>query len=202
MNAYKHAEISVKRRKGEIEDYYMIHDFMDCTKELCSDNRHRILHNLWGIKRVVIPVFGHSIMNSLGKVVNVKDLCEQDHVLPDYRERFIPTLHDFVMAIEDDKHDQERFNHFFNCYKEDQELCDLLLSPLANTGCLKSLLITHNSWFINEIVPKIIKRQPEIKDFDITPSDLFKRMKFETWMDNGHAYPPSANQLQNQNQLT
>jgi len=55
MNAYKHAEISVKKRGGKIEDYYPIHFFMDSTKELCSDNRHRILHNLWGIRRVIIP---------------------------------------------------------------------------------------------------------------------------------------------------
>jgi len=32
MDAYKHAEISVKKRGGKIEDYYPIHFFMDSTK--------------------------------------------------------------------------------------------------------------------------------------------------------------------------
>lgn len=57
MNAYKHAEISVRKRGGIIEDYYAIHDFMDCTKELCSDNQHRILHTLWGVRQVVVTIF-------------------------------------------------------------------------------------------------------------------------------------------------
>lgn len=196
MNAYKHAEISVRRRKGVIEDYYSIHDFIDCTKELCSDNRHRVLHTMWGIKRVIIPIFGHTIKNSENRPINVKDLCEQDHILPDYRDRFIPTLSDFVMAIEDDKNDLEKFTIFFNSYKDDKELSELLLSPLSNTGNVKSLLITHNSWFINEIVPKILKREPEIKDFSIKPNHLFDRMKFEPWMNNGFDYPNSSKQNQ------
>ena len=192
MNAYKHAEISVARRKGQIEDYYAIHDFMDCTKELCSDNRHRFLHTIWGIKRVIIPIFGHTIVNSEGRNINVKDLCEQDHILPDYRERFIPNLQDFADALEDAPGDFQRFNSFFDTYKNDSALSELLLSPLANTGKLKSLLFTHNSLFINEIAPKILKRTPEIKDFAISPADLFERMRFEAWMDNGLAYPKSA----------
>lgn len=61
MNPATHSRISVAKRKGKFEDYYPIHFFMDATKELCSDNRHRILHNLWGIRRVIIPIFGHNI---------------------------------------------------------------------------------------------------------------------------------------------
>lgn len=193
MNAYKHAQISVQKRGGKIENYYAIHDFMDCTKELCSDNRHRILHTMWGIKRVVIPIFGHTIENSDGKKINVKDLCEQDHILPDYRNRFIPTLSDFVNAIEDSEDDLVRINTFFENYKDDKKLVELLLSPLSNTGKVKSLLITHNSWFLNDIAPKILGRRPEIRNFSIAPSDFFNRMKFELWMDNGMAFPKSAN---------
>lgn len=55
MDAYAHARISVKRWGGSPDDYYPIQDFIDSTKELCSDNRHRILHTLWGVRRVVIP---------------------------------------------------------------------------------------------------------------------------------------------------
>lgn len=196
MNAYIHSEISVKKRGGKIEDYYAIHDFMDSTKELCSDNRHRILHTHWGIKQVIIPVFGHMLINSDGKIVNIKDLCEQDHILPDYHNRFIPTLADFVEAISPQENDLERFQKFFKSYKENSELTRLLLSPLSYTGQAKSLLITHNSWFINHIIPLIFNTLPNIKEFTIAPSELFNRMSFKLWMDNGSAYPESAKNLQ------
>ena len=192
MNAILHSKISVSRRKGKIEDYLAIHDFIDSTKELCSDNRHRILHTLWGIKRVVLPVFGRTIINSSNKEINVKDLCEQDHILPDYQNRFIPTLNDFVNALEFIPNLENKIKLFQNEYDKDEELKELILSPLSNTGKIESLLITHNSWFINEIVPKILGKKIEIKIFRINPSELFNNMKFELWMDNGSAYPESA----------
>lgn len=192
MNAYLHSEISVKNRGGKIEDYLPIHDFIDSTKELCSDNRHRILHTMWGIKRVIIPIFGHYFKNSDGKIINVKDLCEQDHILPDYRYKFIPTLSDFASAIEPKNDDLELINKFYSDYKHDKEIAELLLSPLSNTGQIKSLFITHNSWFINEIIPKIFNREMTIREFYISPSTFFNRMNFELWMDNGNRIPPSA----------
>ncbi|GAA3761155.1 DUF6915 family protein [Flavobacterium ginsengiterrae] len=192
MNAVIHSQISVRKRGGVIEDYLPIHDFMDSTKELCSDNRHRILHTMWGIRRVVVPVYGHTIINSDGKAVNVKDMCEQDHILPDYQNRFIPNLSDFVNSIEDDIVSDLDFREFAKEYQNDKELMELLLSPLSVTGLSKSLLITHNSWFINEIVPRVLNRKVEIKNFGITPSDLFNNMKFKLWMDNGSSYPESC----------
>lgn len=192
MNSIIHSKISVKNRGGKIEDYLPIHDFIDSTKELCSDNRHRILHTMWGIKRVVVPIFGHTIINSDNKAVNVKDLCEQDHILPDYHNRFIPTLSDFVANIDKTVVDKFDFATFCKSYENEPELKELLLSPLSNTGLKASLLITHNSWFINEIVPRILKRNVEVKDFDIKPSDLYNNMAFRLWMDNGSAYPESC----------
>ena len=192
MNSIVHSQISVRRRGGKIEDYLPIHDFIDSTKELCSDNRHRILHTMWGIRRVIVPIFGHSIINSDNKTVNVKDLCEQDHILPDYQNKFIPTLSDFVSSINKSVIDDLEFDRFSISYKRDQELYELLMSPLGNTGLKASLVVTHNSWFINEIVPKILKREVEIRDFEITPSDLFDNMNFKLWMDNGSTYPESC----------
>jgi hypothetical protein len=192
MNSFVHSQISVKRRGGKIEDYLPIHDFIDSTKELCSDNRHRLLHTMWGIRRVIVPIFGHSIINSDNKTVNVKDLCEQDHILPDYQNRFIPTLADFVSAIDNSVVNNLDFDSFSESYKHDKELYDLLLSPLANTGRKTSLIVTHNSWFINEIIPRILKREVEIRDFEILPSDIFDNMNFRLWMDNGSSYPESC----------
>lgn len=192
MNAYIHACISVKKRGGIVEDYIALHDFMDCTKELCSDNRHRILHTIWGIRRVIVPVMGATITNSDGKIVNVKDLCEQDHILPDYQNRFIPTLSDFAVAISPAEEDEQLLQSFIKSYTHDEEMCELMLSPLSNTGQLRALYFTHNSWFVNEIVPKVLKRKPVIKDFGIAPSTFFNRMDFKLWMDNGTGIPPSA----------
>ncbi|MBN9299965.1 MAG: hypothetical protein J0I41_23385 [Filimonas sp.] len=192
MNAVIHAQISVRKRGGTIEDYLPVHEFMDCTKELCSDNRHRILHTMWGIKRVIIPIFGHTIINSVGKIVNVKDLCEQDHILPDYQNRFIPTLADFVTEIDKTACAKFDFKKIATSYAADPVVHELMLSPLANTGMQAALLITHNSWFINTILPKLFNRKMEIRDFDITPADLFNNMQFQLWMDNGNSYPASC----------
>ena len=153
---------------------------------------------MWGINQVVVPNFGHTILNADGKKVNVKDMCEQDHILPDYRNRFIPTLSDFVDAIDFEVSDdfKQKIDNCFSQYKDDTKLTDLLLSPLYNTGDLKSLILTHNSWFLNFIVPKIFPKEIEIKDFAFSPTDLFNTMSFELWMDNGADYPKSCNKIQ------
>lgn len=199
MDAYVHARISVSHWGGVVEDYYPIHAFIDSTKELCSDNRHRILHTLWGVRRVIIPIFGPAITNSAGKLVNVKDICERDHILPDYQNRFIPTLSDFVQAIELKDSDSWRIKieAFHQQYAHDHKLAELLLSPLANTGQLKSLLITHNSWFLNEIASKVLGHSPQISDFELSPSEFYGHMRFELWMDNGTVLAPSARILEN-----
>jgi len=199
MNAVKHSEISLKRYGGRIDDYYPIHSFMDSTKELCSDNRHRILHTMWGIKRVIIPIFGHTIFNSIDKPINVKDLLEKDHILPDYRNRFIPTLSDFVGALDEKslpENFEKKIENLHVQYSNDKQVVDLLLSPLANTGKLTSLLITHNSWFIYGILPKIFPNKIKIENIDLAPSDFFNAMKFQMWMDNGATLPESAQSSQ------
>ena len=199
MNAYKHAEISVKSRGGTIEDYYPIHSFIDCTKDICSDNRHRIFHTMWGINNIVVPVFGHTITNSSGKKVNVKDLCEQDHVLPDYRNRFIPTLSDFVEAIDEKLVNlvdwKNKVEIIHTKYAKNREIEQLLISPLSHTGKMISLLITHNSWFLNTILPKIFDTNIIFDEIELSPSIVFNNMNFELWMDNGSAMPQSAKKI-------
>jgi hypothetical protein len=169
---------------------------MDVTKELCSDNRHRILHTLWGIRRIVMPIFGHSIVNSDGKRINLKDLCEKDHVLPDYHNRFIPTLGDFCEVMDDDLLPVEygkTIDDLHGQYAKHPALSELLLSPLAATGQLKSLLITHNSWFLTQIVPRIfLEMPPVLQACPLSTTDLFSCMRFELWMDNGAGWPPST----------
>ncbi len=200
--------MSVSRYGGTVDDYADIHQFIDSTKNLCSDNRHRIFHNLWAVNEIVIPIFGHTLINSDGKQIDIKDMCEKDHLLPDFQGRFIPTLGDFVLAMKADLSDEQRtvlenfhaeFISSTSCEEMElyqrQQISRLMLSPLAITGQLKSLLITHNSWFVNDILPRLGLSSPIFIDFDINASDIFATMDFELWMDNGADYPPSAKNL-------
>ena len=198
MNPYVHAKISVKRLRGKTDDYYQLHRFIDSTKEICSDNRHRILHTHWAIHRVITPIFGHVFMNSDGKEVNVKDLCERDHILPDYRNRFFPTLADFSMCIRENEipNWQQRIEALHQVYANQPELVKLLLSPLSATGQLKSLLFTHNSWFLNEIVPRIFPVPPALREFELGLNEVFAAMDFQLCMDNGASFPPSARKIE------
>jgi hypothetical protein len=89
MKPLVHARISAKNFGGKPIDYLAIHDFMDCTKMSLPDVRHRmVLHNSVGCF-IAERVFGHTIVNSDGKTVHVRDVAEA-HVIEDLG--FIPTL--------------------------------------------------------------------------------------------------------------
>jgi hypothetical protein len=204
MNSHTHAYVSVRQRGGRVEDYYDIHAFIDSTKEICSDNRHRLFHTHWAVKHLVVPIFGASITNSDGRRIDVPELCERDHLLPDFHNRFIPTLSDFVAAFDVSAIDgwKEKVNGLHADYAHDAAASRLLLSPLATTGRLESLLITHNSWFLNEVLPQVLPRHPKLRPFDLAPSDLFDSMRFELWMNNGAATPPSARRIEERRRLS
>ena len=203
MNILKHAQISQKRHGGELADYLPIHALIDSTKKLCSDNRHRILHTHWGVQEVIVPIFGDYFINADGKYIDTKDFCEKDHLLIDYQHKFIPTLADFVAAMDDIPNTglAKRIETIHTEYIQNPILSKILLSPLSTTGQLKSLLLTHNSWFLNEILIKLNLKEFQYMDFEFSPEIIFNQMKFEMWMDNGFELPPSAkaNQFLNKN---
>lgn len=188
------------RRGGDLETYklyYKIHDFMDSSKEVNPLNSHRFFtHQMFFVKNVMIPLFGEEIFINNNKSVNMKDMLEQDHILADYGGKFIPTLTDFSDCIEDSKDDDQMIkdfqsdnSKFFNGFPEIKEL---MLQPLALTGSIKSLFVTHNSWFVNFILPKLYKHiKIELKNFTISPSYFFNKMRYEKWMQNGQDVPPS-----------
>lgn len=94
-----HAISSAKKFGGKMEDYIEIHAKMDCSKSYVPDNRHRVLtHTMFWVNEVMVPLFGHTMENSDGKIVSVKDVCEQ-HILEDYRHKFIPTPQDFIQYM-------------------------------------------------------------------------------------------------------
>jgi hypothetical protein len=96
---YVHAVSSARRWGGVPEDYLPVHDFMDSSKAVFPDNRHRALtHNAWFLSVVLERVFGPTLTNADGRVVSVRDVGEQ-HVLEDFGGRFIPSAQDYLEAL-------------------------------------------------------------------------------------------------------
>jgi hypothetical protein len=99
VKPWVHALSSVKQFGGKPEDYLEIHNFLDSSKGVISDNRHRALtHTSWFISVVMERVFGVNITNSDGKKVSVRSIAEQ-HVGEDYGG-FIPSAQDFLQEME------------------------------------------------------------------------------------------------------
>lgn len=110
---YIHAQSSAKKFGGKPEDYIDIHTFMDSSKGAIADNRHRALtHNAWFIMNILERVrFRNSYVHSPdqltyptivvtgGKQVSIRDVGEQ-HILEDFKNRFIPTAQDYIGEIE------------------------------------------------------------------------------------------------------
>ena len=92
-----HANSTVQKYGGSPEDYQPIHDWLDETKSNYADVRHRALrhHSLgifWAEEK-----FGHYVINSDGKQVPVRYICEQ-HIKEDCGGR-IPTVQDWLETI-------------------------------------------------------------------------------------------------------
>ena len=92
-----HAQRSVKRYGGIVENYLPIHDWMDSTKSATANFYHRaILHNSFGIF-LCEQIFGTTIINSDGKHVSVRDIAE-DHVKEDCLGK-IPSIDDWLKDL-------------------------------------------------------------------------------------------------------
>jgi hypothetical protein len=92
-----HAAVSAKVWGGVIDDYLPVHNWLDATKELFADFRHRALrHHSHGIFEAE-RIFGSAIVNSHGKSVPVRYICEQ-HILEDCGGK-IPTVSDWLREI-------------------------------------------------------------------------------------------------------
>lgn len=95
---YIHSLSSVRKFGGTTDDYLPIHNFLDSSKAVITDSRHRALtHNAWFIGTVLELVFGTTVTNADGKVISVRDIGEQ-HVFEDLG--CIPTAQDYLEQIE------------------------------------------------------------------------------------------------------
>jgi hypothetical protein len=96
--AYTHAASSAKRWGGAPEDYLHPHNWLDDTKELVGDFRHRALrHHTTGIKEYE-DRFGQSFtIKSTGKVIPTRWILEQ-HLIEDFGR--LPTVQDWLRCIQ------------------------------------------------------------------------------------------------------
>ena len=96
MKPLLHANLSVKKYGGVVEDYLPIHEFIDSSKIAVPDVRHRaMLHSAWGIY-MAERVFGTYMENKDGKRFSVRDIAEE-HVIQDLG--FIPTMEDWLKEM-------------------------------------------------------------------------------------------------------
>lgn len=193
----RHAKLSARRRGGDPEAYLPLHTFVDVTRELCADSRHRFLHTTWAMRRVLLPLFGRRLDVGAPAPVATKDVLESDHVLADYAGRFLPTLGDFAGAIDRSADELEaRCAEIAAPLRGDDDAMRLLRSPYAVTGRPRALLFTHNSWFLEEVLPAVLIATRGRADLPrlrgLPPARVFERMRFALWMDNGSALPPSS----------
>lgn len=94
---FHHAQSSVRKWGGQVEDYLAIHAWFDESKKIVADFRHRALrHHAEGIF-LAEQVFGVTITTSAGREIPVRWIGEQ-HVTEDLC--FIPSAADWLRKIE------------------------------------------------------------------------------------------------------
>ncbi len=95
-HSYHHAVSSARKFGGVPADYQAIHDYLDGSKEIVADFRHRALrHHAEGCFAAA-ALFGVTITTSAGRQVPVRLIAEQ-HILEDLGR--IPSFADWVRAI-------------------------------------------------------------------------------------------------------
>lgn len=98
MKPFVHAQSSAKIYGGKPVDYIDLHNFMDSSKSVMADNRHRaLLHHAFGIF-ILEQVFGNTVKNSNGVEIPTRNIGEQ-HVLEDFGGKFIPTVQDYLQDL-------------------------------------------------------------------------------------------------------
>lgn len=98
MKPLIHAQISVKRYGGFVEDYLPIHNFMDSSKDVCADMRHRAMFHHSKGPFICEQIFGVYITLANGNKVSVRDIAE-DHIKEDLG--FIPDASYWIRNIKE-----------------------------------------------------------------------------------------------------
>jgi hypothetical protein len=94
-HSYHHAVSSARRWGGKPEDYQAVHDYLDGSKVILADFRHRALRHSEGCFAAE-ALFGITVTNSAGRAVPVRMIAEQ-HIIEDLGR--IPSFADWVRCI-------------------------------------------------------------------------------------------------------
>lgn len=93
MNSYYHAVSSVKKWGGTTDDYIDVHEFIDSSKKIIGDVRHRSLYHhtegVWLCQRI----FGRVITLEGGRAVPVRLVAER-HIQEDLG--WLPSPKDYI----------------------------------------------------------------------------------------------------------
>jgi uncharacterized protein DUF6915 len=96
MNSWYHAVSSAKKWGGEPELYIDVHEFIDSSKKIIGDVRHRSLYHhtegVWLCQRI----FGRTITTDAEREVPVRLIAER-HVIEDLG--WIPSPSDYIKGM-------------------------------------------------------------------------------------------------------
>lgn len=99
MNSYRHAQSSARKWGGAPEDYLKVHSFIDSSKQVIGDVRHRALyHHTLGVF-LCEQIFGSVLKipksrhEDLFVAVPVREIAEQ-HILEDLG--WLPSPADYI----------------------------------------------------------------------------------------------------------
>jgi len=95
-HSYHHAVSSARKWGGKPEDYQAIHDWLDGSKLILADFRHRALRHHSEGCFAAEALFGVTITNSSGRAVPVRLIAEQ-HIVEDLGR--VPSFADWVRCI-------------------------------------------------------------------------------------------------------
>lgn len=93
MNSVYHAKSSARKYGGVWTDYISLHEFIDSSKKLIGDVRHRALYHHTEGTFLCERIFGHVIINSAGKEVPVRLVAEL-HIIQDLG--WLPSPKDYI----------------------------------------------------------------------------------------------------------
>ena len=100
MKPLDHAHRSVAKYGGTVGDYLPVHDFLDQSKAVHADMRHRaLLHNSLG-PFIVEQAIGNYITLEDGTIVSTRQVAE-DHIMEDMGR--IPNASEFLSLIPEDE---------------------------------------------------------------------------------------------------
>lgn len=97
MNSWYHARSAARKWGGIPEDYLPIEEFIDSSKKIIGDVRHRSLYHHTEGAWLCQEIFGRTItVGSRGIEVPVRLIAEQ-HILEDLG--WLPSPHDYIKLM-------------------------------------------------------------------------------------------------------